>query len=73
MRLPLNIFKRQLHNSLTNSTAIADKKTEYSHFYASATNCLIICGTLFCIEQYKNIKPIQDSKYRDIIYYLKKN
>jgi hypothetical protein len=46
MRLPVNLIKRSLHNSLNKSNVPLDMKTEYAHFLLSSTNCLLLCGTL---------------------------
>lgn len=59
MRLPFNLVKRSLHNSLNKSNAPLDIKTEYVHFLLSSTNCLLLCGTLYGLEEYnKNLKNI---------------
>ena len=59
MRLPINLIKRSLHNSLNKSNAPLEIKTEYAHFFLSSTNCLLLCGTLYGLEEYnKNLKNI---------------
>ena len=61
MRLPFNLVKRSLHNSFNKSNAPLDIKTEYVHFLLSSTNCLLLCGTLYGLEEYnKNLKNINN-------------
>lgn len=72
MRLVNNILRRNLHNSLTNSTAPLDLKTEYTHFLISSTNCLLICGSLYYMENSNaNLKKIENTN-REVLYRLKK-
>ena len=59
MRLAYNLIKRNLHNNLNNSTIPTDFKIEKSHFILSSINCLLLCGTLYGLEEYnKNLKII---------------
>ncbi|MDA9216216.1 hypothetical protein N9O88_00135 [bacterium] len=61
MRLPVNLIKRSLHNSLNKSNVPLDMKTEYAHFLLSSTNCLLLCGTLYGLDEYnKNLKNINN-------------
>ena len=72
MRLVNNILRRNLHNSLTKSTAPLDVKTEYTHFLISSTNCLLICGGLYYMEKHKaNLKKIEDTN-QELLDRLKK-
>lgn len=59
MRLPVNLIKRSLHNSLNKLNVPLDMKTEYAHFLLSSANCLLLCGTLYGLDEYnKNLKNI---------------
>ena len=72
MRLVNNILRRNLHNSLTNTTAPLDLKTEYTHFIISTTNCLLICGGLYYMENNKaNLKKIEHTN-QELLDRLKK-
>ena len=62
MRLPVNLIKRSLHNSLNKSNVPLDMNTEYALFLLSSTNCLLLCGTLCGLDEYnKNLKNKNDN------------